>query len=130
MKKWKCLNLWKKCLISVFLGKNFKKEFYCHIWNWWPWICFVAKVDAKIKIVKFETENASFSYFKAIILKSNCCISNLHPRNCLTANFCEKTKIPKYRTKNAWYGYFRARVFKNFCHIWHQRPQSCQKRVL
>ena len=53
--KWKCLNKERK---MPYLG-SFRLEFekrYSHIWNRGPWISFVAKFAAKLKILKFETK--------------------------------------------------------------------------
>ena len=58
----------QKCLIWVFLDKNFKKDF-CHIWNQHPWICIIAKFLEETKMPKFGTKNALFGYFWTKIIK-------------------------------------------------------------
>ena len=72
-----CNFLWKKTKISRFGTKKALFEYlwtgiwkkYCHTWNQRPWICFVAKMGVKIKILKCETKSAWFGYFGAKIWK-------------------------------------------------------------
>ena len=45
-------------------------KYYFHVSNQHPRICLVAKFGAKIKILKFGTENALFGYFWARTLKN------------------------------------------------------------
>ena len=50
--KFKVKNVW----LGYFCARVWK--WYCHNWNQHSRICFVAKFDTKIKILKFETKNA------------------------------------------------------------------------
>ena len=58
-------------LYSGYFWAGFLKN-YCHIWSQYPRICFIAKVRAKTKIVKFETKNILFGcfgqYFEKLLL--------------------------------------------------------------
>ena len=119
----------QKCLIWVFLGHNFKKN-YCHIWNQHSWLCLIAKYREMIKMPKFGTKSAIFGYFWARILKTYCHIWNQQPEICLFAKFHEK--MPKFGTPNTWFGYlwpkmpyldtFELQFKKNNCHIWISNP--------
>ena len=119
----------QKCLIWVFLDKNFFKKNYCQIWNQHPQICLFAKYDKEIKMPKFGTKSALFWYFWAGIWQQYCHILNQQLRMCLTAIFCRKTETTKFGTKNALFGYFWTRIVTNYCHICNRHPQICQKWV-
>ena len=124
----------QKCHIWLFLGKNFKKNYY-DIWNHYPWICLIAKYCEIMKIPKFGTKSALFWYFSARVLKHYCHIWNQHLRSSVIAKFCEETKMPNFGTKNTLLGYFWPKMFylnifgqefqKSFRHFWNQHPQIC-----
>ena len=114
-KKQKCLNLGpkmpylsifdQKCLIWVFLGKNFKRAIVIfEISN--PWIFLIAECCEIMKMPKFETKRALFGYFWARTLNNCCHIWNEHPWISVIAKFFKETKLPKFQTKNALFGYF------------------------
>ena len=68
MRKQKCLNLGifdPKCLVWIFLGKNFRKTIVIlDIGNQHPQICLFAKFYEKnFFLPKFGTKNAWFGYF-------------------------------------------------------------------
>ena len=55
-------SIWdQKCLILVFLVWILKK--YCHIWSQRPCICLIAKLCAKMKILKFWPKVADLGIF-------------------------------------------------------------------
>ena len=89
MKKQCCLIGDQKCLIWVFLCKNFKK--LLSYFKSAPSNLSNSKIKKKKK-PKLRTENASFGYFWAKILKSNCHIWNQHHQICLIQKFHEKNK--------------------------------------
>ena len=51
----------KNALFWSFWSGNGKE--YCHISNQHPKICRISKFSVKIRMAKFETRNALFSYF-------------------------------------------------------------------
>ena len=57
----------QKCLIWVFLGKNWK--YHCHISNQHPQICQIGKVSDKPKSPNLRPKIFLFGYFLARILK-------------------------------------------------------------
>ena len=141
MKKQKCLNLGPNmsffgifdqiCLILVFLGKNFLKN-YCHIWNQHLQICLFAKFYEKTKMTKLGSTNALSGYFWATILENYCHICNPHLLICLIAKLRGETKMLKSGIKNDLFEYFWPKMLymdifdlelkKNYCHIWNQHP--------
>ena len=100
------------CLILVFLGKNFLKN-YCHIWNHNPRVCQIPKFRKKTKMHKFRTKNALFRYLCTRNLENYCHVWNQHLRICLIAKFCEETKMPKFGTKMPFLS-----IFDQECLIW------------
>ena len=54
---------WLKMLFFGIFGLEFEKT-YCHIWNKRPWVCLVERLSAKLKILKFGTQNAWFALHK------------------------------------------------------------------
>ena len=98
-------------------------KYYCHIWNQCPRIYIIAKIVAKIRILKLWTKNVLFGYFRAGIWKTYCHIWNQQPQIFLKAKFCAKMKILKSRTKNVFFWYFWAGIWKYYRHVWNQYPR-------
>ena len=99
----------RKCLIWMFWGAILKN--YCHIWNQCPRVCFTAKFNPKIKILKFRTKNVLFGYFWAGTLKNNYYIWNQRLQICLNANFRRKIRILKCWTENILFECFGKQLF-------------------
>ena len=59
-KKQKCVNLGPKMPYFSIFALEFEKKEYSHIWNQRPLFWLVVKSSAKIKILKFATENSWF----------------------------------------------------------------------
>ena len=81
----------KNALFGYFWAGIWKKK--CHIWNQSPWICLLAKVSAKIKILKFGTKNTSFGYSCTGVWKQHRHIWNQRPWICLMTKFHKKWKL-------------------------------------
>ena len=73
---------------------------YCRICNQHPPICLIAKFRARIRILKFGTENALFGVFWRAILKNYCPFCNQRPRICIISKLGAEIKILKFGAKN------------------------------
>ena len=96
---------------------------YCHICNQSPPICLIAKFCAKIRILKFGTENALFRWFGQQFWKAILIFSINAPEFALFQSLVQKVKIIKFGTKNVWFPYFETGIWKYYCHIWNQHPR-------
>ena len=123
MEKQKYLNLGAKITLFGFFGLEFEKR-YCDIWNLHPWICLVAKFDAKLKILEFGTKNTWFGYCWARISKKCCHIWNQHTGIDLIAKFSEIMKMAKFGTKKSLFRYFWARIFKKLLSYLKSAPSN------
>ena len=94
------------------------ENIFCHVSYQRPRICLVAKLGAKIKILKFRTKNALFGYFWAGIWKTLFSYLKSALSNSSNCKFLKKTKMSKFGTKDVWFGYFWAG-------IWKQHPRIC-----
>ena len=96
------------------LSKMSKRKVLCRIWDqkriFWVILDWnlkellyfkpvppnLSNFRAKIKLLKFETKNASCEYFRIVILINYCCIWNPRPRISQNAKFCPKVKILEF----------------------------------
>ena len=96
-------------------------KYYCHVSNYRPRICLVAKFVAKIKILKFRSKNALFwdTIWKKLLsyLKSA-------PSNFSNCKFGEKTKMSKFGIKNVWFGYFWTGIWKKILSYLKSAPSN------
>ena len=126
----------KKCLICVFLRKNFKKPLSylksepsnlsnCKVLrrnkNAYIW-------DKKSLIWVFSTKN--LGSFLAGIWQKYCYTWNQHSQICLNVKYPGKTKMPKFGNKNALFGYFWAGIFKNLLSYLKSAPSNLSKMSL
>ena len=95
----------QKCLIWVFLVKNFRKTIVIFEISTLG-LVWLQNFVKKQKCLNLGPKMQFFGIFGLEFKKNYCHIWNRHPQVCLFAKFHGKTKMPKFGTKNAWFGYF------------------------
>ena len=136
----------QKCLVWVFLGYNFLKNYFPYLKsapsNLQNLMVLISKFCEKTKMLKFGTKNVCLGYFLSGISKCFWCFCNgIWKEYChiwnqypWTRNFAEKQKFPNYGLnmtkywlflrKKVLFGYFCAKIKKkSYCNIWNHNPQ-------
>ena len=110
----------QECLIWVFLGENFKKD-YCHIWNQLPQICLFAKLHGKKKCLNLGPKMPKLRIFELDFENSVVIFEICTPEFFELQNFAEKRKYLNLWPKMPYFCVFGL----NFCDIWNRHPQTC-----
>ena len=83
---------------------------YCHICNQLPPICLITKFCAKIRILKFRTENTLFGCFGQQFWKTIAIFEISALEFALLQILVQKIKILKFDNENARFAYFGAGI--------------------
>ena len=114
----------KIALFGYFWSGIWKVKHWC-IWNQHPQFIPKAEFPAKIKILKFRTNNTYLGKFELKLKKKLLSYLKSAPSNSSNRKLWYKNKNSLIWNHNALLGYFGLKFWKSCCRIWNQDPQIC-----